>query len=272
MFNTVNNFIPIASSEAGLCLTADNWHQSKSTALSYSLEFLLHKPGLELLRKITDLPRYLGWSGQVVLNAQALTATREGIYILKSPYDGSKIQITVSELIELIQHLKPDAVILPQNILKNCPTLWGRWSDSITPFIYVDDLHNAQVPCAHGVYFNYTNESVLNQLDHWSHLPIYALGTFDAESMQRVRARGIKFIESDEPANKALNGTVYSKSGVVDLTQSSSSMIFEPIDPECVCPTCSQQLTQAYLNHLLHHTPLLAQRFLIQHNVYWMAF
>ena len=48
-------------------------------------------------------------------------------------------------------------------------------------------------------------------------------------------------------------------------------MQFETIDPECTCPTCSQQFTKAYLHHLLQQTPLLCHRLLIQHNVFWMA-
>ena len=91
MLAAVQNFIPRLNSKAGLCLTPENWKDAKVTAVSYSLEFLLHKPGQEVLKKIADLSQYLAWSGAIVLNGMSLGANKEGIYLLKSPYDGSKI-------------------------------------------------------------------------------------------------------------------------------------------------------------------------------------
>lgn len=271
MLTAVQNFIPVVTSEAGLCLTADNWQEAKVTTVSYSLEFLLCKPGLDLLKKISDLPHYLGWTGTIVLNAMSLVANREGIYTIKSPYDGSKIKLTSFELIELINHLKPDAVILPKNIVQNCPQIWDMWNDSVTPFIHVDDLQYQDVARAHGVYFNHFSESVLEQLSRWAHLPRYVTGNYDALLIQKLRAQGIEFIETDEPAHAALNGRVYSQEGNVDLKDKITEMQFEVIDPVCVCPTCSQKFTKAYLHHLLQHTPLLCQRLLIQHNIFSVA-
>lgn len=264
---TEQNFIPVMSSEAGLCLTAENWQEAKVTAVSYSLEVLLQKPGLEVLKKITDLSHYLGWSGALILNAMTLVANREGIYHLKSPYDGSKMKLSALELIELVQHLKPDAVILPKNILKDCPGLWDTWPDSISAFIHAEDLHDADVIHIHGIYFNNFNETMLDQLEQWNHLPRYVIGDISLELIKNLRARGIQFIETDEPAKLALQGQVYSQEGKVNLTSDDTKMKFEIIDPDCTCPSCSQQLTQAYFHHLLQHTPLLCQRFLIQHNI-----
>ncbi len=60
---------------------------------------------------------------------------------------------------------------------------------------------------------------------------------------------------------------MYSISGPIDLRLSSERMNFNVLDPNCSCPTCTQKLTRAYLHHLLQHTPLLCQRFLILHNI-----
>lgn len=267
----VQNFIPVLTSEAGLCLTAENWREANVTTGSYSLESLLHKPGIELLKKITDLRQYLGWSGSLILNAMSLVANREGIYTLKSPYDGSKTKLSAVELNELIQHLKPDAVVLPKSMVNDCPQIWDGWTDSILPFIHADDLRFHEVVHAHGVYFNYVDESTIAQLEQWSHLPRYVTGSLNAELIQALRAKGISLIETDEPAKAAFAGQVYSQNGVVDLTSTSTAMQFATIDPDCVCPSCSQKFTKAYFHHLLQHTPLLCQRFLIQHNVFWMA-
>ena len=67
---------------------------------------------------------------------------QHNIFVAK---DLNKIKLTAPELIELIQHLKPDAVILPKNILKDCPQIWDNWLDSIVPFFFADDLQNLDI-------------------------------------------------------------------------------------------------------------------------------
>lgn len=271
MFAAVQSFIPVLTSEAGLCLTTENWQEVNVTAASYSLESLLYKPGKDILKKIKDITQYLVWPGVIVLNAISLAANKEGFFVLKSPYDGSKITFTFFDLLELIQHLKPNAVILPKNIIHDCPQFWGHWHDSIFPFFHVDDVEKQSTDQSHGVYFN-ADVSKLSweQLDQWSCVPRYVIGHFEPKLIQNLRDKGIEFIETDEPAKAAMQGKVYSWPGNVDLMDAKTQMQFETIDAECTCPTCAQQFTRAYLHHLLQHTPLLCQRFLIQHNVFYV--
>lgn len=267
MFAVAQNFIPSLNSEAGLCLTKENWQEVNVTTASYSLEQLLYKPGQDILKKITDIRHYLAWSGAIVFNAISLTANREGFFVLKSPYDGSKIKFQFFDLLELIQHLNPKAVILPKNIIKDFPQFWEYWNNSIFPFFHVDDVEKQSISQSHGVYFH---GDELSNLNHWSGVPRYVIGNFEPGFIQDLRHQGVEFIETDEPAKAALQGKVYSRSGSIDLTDFKTQMQFETIDSECACPTCNQQFTRAYLHHLLQHTPLLCQRFLIQHNVFYV--
>lgn len=268
MLAATQNYIPVGTSEAGLCLTAENWQEAKVNTLSFSLEFLLYKPGIALLKNIPSLSKYLGWSGAIILNASSLKANREGTYLLKSPFDGSKTKVTAVELVELIQHLNPNAVILPKKILQDCPQIWTILNESIMPFFNEEELNQYQPTQEHGIYFNEANESLLTK---WAHLPRYVMGNFNAESIHHLRAQGVEFIETDEPVNAGFHGKVYSQEGEIDLTSKATEMQFEIIDSVCTCPVCNQQFTKAYLHHLIEHTPLLCQRFLIQHNVFWMA-
>lgn len=271
MFAATQNFIPILTSEAGLCLTAKNWQEVNVTAASYSLERLLYKPGQDVLKKITDIGHYLAWPGFIIFNGMSLVVNKEGFFILKSPYDGSKIKLTFFDLLELIQHLNPKAVILPKNIMNDFPQFWEHWNRSIFPFFHQNDVGKQNISQSYGVYFN-AEASKLDweQLAHWSNIPRYVIGSFEPGLIQELRHKGVEFIESDEPAKAALHGKVYTQSGTIDLTNLSTQMQFETIDAECICPTCSQQFTRAYLHHLLQHTPLLCQRFLIQHNVFYV--
>ncbi|MDR3503802.1 MAG: tRNA-guanine transglycosylase [Legionella sp.] len=268
MLATAQNYIPIGTSEAGLCLTAENWQEAKVSTLSFSLEFLLYKPGIALLKKIPSLSKYLGWSGAIILNASSLKANREGTYLLKSPFDGSKTKVTAVELVELIQHLNPDAVILPKKILQDCPQIWTILNESIMRFFNAEELSQHQLTQEHGVYFSDANDSLLAQ---WANVPRYVMGDFNAESIRHLRTQGVEFIETDEPVKAAFHGKVYSQQGEIDLTNKVTEMQFEIIDSACTCPVCTQQFTKAYFHHLIEHTPLLCQRFLIQHNVFWMA-
>jgi queuine tRNA-ribosyltransferase len=196
--------IPMIFTGAGACLTVENWREVGVSTLSCSLMELGFKPGLEMLFQIKNLPQYLGWSGQWVLNATMPAANREGGYILQSPHDGSRLTILPETILQLIQYLKPDYAILPHEMAKN------------------GDL-------------------------------------------------SFPFIESNQPCEDGFAGILYTHQENMDISDSQMAKQFIPIDDQCTCPTCKQAFTRAYLHHLLANTPLLAQRLLIMHNVYWIG-
>lgn len=274
MLTTGQNFIPIGTTAAGLCLTSANWKEVQNTSIAFDLDSLLVKPGYDLLKQIPDLAQYMGWSGALVLNATKLIANKEGIFTITSPFDGAKLKLTHVQLVEIILHIKPDAVLLPQKFLQEFPEIWDSWNDSILPFVAADDLLKQELSRSHGVYLNLespsSKDNCSEQLKRWSHLPRYVTGRISLDLLQHLKSEGIEWIESDEPARVAMQGVVFSPKGMIDLTESLVEMQFETIDADCQCPTCSQQLTKAYLHHLYLHTPLLCQRFLIQHNVFYV--
>lgn len=247
-------FVPKATSQAGLCLTPANWHEAGITTLSYSLESLLIKPGLKLLQSIPDIRKYLGWDGMLILNAEHLVTNKEGLYTLTSSFDGTKIHVTPVELIGLIKHLRPDMVILPKKITEEYPDIWNDWKDTVKPFIYENDQ------CSYGTCFKSQQQNSQQS---------YITGNLSLVEMTQLKTQGTDFIvESDLPANDAIQGRVYTAFGVINLADSNHSIEFDLIDSNCKCPTCSQQFTKAYLHHLFHNTPLLCQRFLLQHNIW----
>ncbi|BCZ97630.1 TPA: queuine tRNA-ribosyltransferase [Legionella pneumophila] len=274
MLSTNQNFVPVLNTEAGLCLTAANWQEIKITIASCYLDLLLLKPGYSLLKNITDFTKYLGWSGHLILNASRLVSDKNGMVVLISPYDGSRIKLTNAELVHLILHIKPVAVLLPETLVNGFSELWEQWDDTILPFLSMKQLETLQVPGKHGVYFNFSeakyNDDFLSQLQKWSEFPLYVSGPIGADLIEDLNRKKSILIESDEPAKNAMQGIVYGREGNVDLTDESQAFNFQLIDENCSCPTCSAQLTRAYLHHLLANTPLLCQRFLIQHNAYYV--
>lgn len=272
MHKATHNFIPVLTSEAGASLTSAQWLEAKTQLAAFNLDSLLLKPGFDVLKESDDLSAYLGWSGQIILNASALRANRDGLFTLKSPFDGSTMKMTSLQLKEIMQQLQPELVLLPLKMLQDLPSLWDAWDEKIIPFIAAEELLKQEVSWPHGVYFHWdgswTQEAFIAHLEKWHHLPRYVFGRLSLDFIRSLYAIGINYIESDEPAALGMEGQVYTQQGTINLLTSDNELEFELIDKDCICPTCMQQFSKAYLHHLYLHTPLLCQRFLIQHNIH----
>lgn len=243
-----NHFIPVLTSEAGSCLTLQNWQEVGIERVSYWLDALLIKPGYNLLSSLNKLASYTGWQGDIVLNALLPTANAEGIYTLRSSYDGSRVRLSNQDLFSLIKQLQPNWVILPPGFVTYLNHQQLAFPESIKVFISA-------------------NESLPN-----SHLPVF--GSYSSSDIGLLlNPKGDNnnnyWFETDKPAQDAMEGNLYSAQGVIAILEPEKANEHIKIDNQCCCPTCRQNFTRAYLHHLLIHTPLLAQRFLIQHNVYY---
>lgn len=264
-------FIPELSTQAGSCLTVENWEQVGVEMASFSLAALLMKPGIELLKTLPNLAAYVGWQKMLVLNASLPICDTAGVYLLRSTYDGSRRQYTTEELLALIIQLAPHLVILPKGFCRTDDTSWMSLPENILPFFPIDECPRYAEQRQYGVYVEC--DGVITETTHQSLLahrdrPSYVRGDLSAVMLQDLVTLDVTYFESDKPANDACQGLVYYSGGIIDLQDASEALKFSVIDPLCECPTCKQQLTRAYLHHLYEHTPLLCQRFLIQHNVF----
>lgn len=271
MMNLLKGFVPVMTSQAGLCLTAAQWQEVKIHAGAWFLDVLLIKPGYELLKQVVEIKKQFAWSGELVLNAMNLIPNKAGECYLISPYDGSQFKLTWRQCLEVIHSLQPDAVILPEKMAISYSDMWSTWPKHIFPFIAVQELDKSPVHRPYGVYFKCDESTVLldvlEQIKPFSHLPLYFSGQLSDELLQALLHRNIGLIESDEPARLAVSGQLYTHSGGMNVLDKVNELAFDPIDEMCQCPACSQGLTKAYLHHLLQHTPLLCQRLLVQHNI-----
>lgn len=261
------SLIPVATSDAGQCMTAANWQSVGVHTIACYLSDLLMKPGYDFLATIPQLASYIGWRDTLVLNASMQSDT-QGRYTLRSVYDGTRSIYSTQALFELITKLAPNYVILPTGIK---PIEWQELPDSIFPFLSVSDLPSAVVSKNYGVYFSYDDASMsfselLQYLEKYVALPCYIAGDFNLLELKQLAQYKTVFIESNKPANDALHGQLYDNNTIIQIQDEAHCMTFDTIQPGCSCPTCQQQLTRAYLHHLFIHTPLLCQRFLVQHN------
>jgi len=261
-------FIPELSTQAGSCLTTENWEHVGIEMASYSLSALLMKPGIELLKIVPNLATYVGWHKSLVLNASMLLSDAQGTYSLRSSYDGSRHQFSAEELLALMIHLSPQFVILPKGLCRSSETDWTLLPETIMPFFPITECPHDVGTREYGIYVEYDGSAmhtVRQQLIEYPDRPKYILGDCSADDLVGL---GACYFESNKPANDAYQGLVYHRNGIIRLQNDAEALQFEVIDSTCECPTCEQKLTRAYLHHLYEHTPLLCQRFLIQHNVF----
>ncbi|OGV49976.1 MAG: hypothetical protein A3F46_04095 [Legionellales bacterium RIFCSPHIGHO2_12_FULL_42_9] len=233
--------IPILSSQAGVCLTLDNWQQAGVRRGVYHLEALITKPGMRVLQEFSDLRSYTAWPGTIILNACLTTVSATGEYLVRSPYDGSVITISKKALLELIDHLRADYVVWPTTT-----------SDE-------------------SIFRHSTSQFIVPGINHFEdgQSLFYLIGEAsldEAKALLTPDSTTSIWVESDKPASDALQGNIYSSDGVFNLLEPHYRDDFSPLDDVCCCFTCQEGYTRAYLHHLLQQTPLLAQRFLILHN------
>lgn len=226
----INKFVPYITTAAGACLTQANWDE---LGIEYGLCELIHliiKPGLEFWKNRMSLARYLAWEKTLILDASRLVLNAQSQFVVQSPYDGKRHVFTLDEFWDLVQQLKPDRVLLSPGIAK-------RSSGSTR-------LYSPGPKLEEDVYM------------------VAKAGLFLLDGKQVLYA-------SDQPALDAVQGVVYQADGTsYSILDAAHAMDFRCLGGNCVCPTCQQSFTRAYLHHLLQSTPLLAQRFLLMHNIF----
>lgn len=245
-------YIPYLSTEAGRCLTAQNWQEVGVQVAAYQLEELLFKPGYAVLERLPSLKAYIGWSHLILLDIQLPYDQHSMSALLRSPYDGSKVHCSVEMVRECITRLQPDGIIFSSawDPLLLRPSGDARQDD---PFVKGghEPLSLTLKTSTTDVMVMPLNEKCRDALFHHEHA----------------------IVLSDKPANDAFQGHIYTKPKAVtsSILASQYAFDFQPLSPSCHCPACEQGLTAAYLHHLFQQTPLLCQRWLIQHNVWMMA-
>lgn len=257
--------VPIITSAAGSCLTSANWQQAGIKTVAVYLDALLVKPGLSLLQTLPSLNHYIAWPGTIVLNATLLAINNQGLYHLRSSYDGSHISIDELTLFALVQHLKPNYVILPEESSKHYEELWQHLPSTIIPLFATN---SCLMPLKSLNYYQHFSSALIFEGSTQAITP-YLLGDLKIEQFATLPIISGLLLESNQPAQDALEGKIYSVDGLFNLLEELFQQQFIPLSADCACSTCQQNFTRAYLHHLLQHTPLLCQRLLIQHNVHY---
>lgn len=233
--------VPIITSVAGSCLTLPNWEATGVRFLSIQLEQLLIKPGLDFFNS-SSLKSYFPWKGQFFLNGASLSILN-GTITLRSPFDGRVLKLPEAQVNAAISAWDMKGIFFPN---------------------LTSEDEDARV-----FYKTCIEEDGYRGVEN-AKGEILLYGEIDLKIRDKLPPAIPIYFESDKPARDACSGYIYSDDHqLFYLLDATFAHDFQLLQKDCPCPTCAQGYTRAYLHHLLQNTPLLAQRFLIQHNIFF---
>lgn len=100
--------------------------------------------------------------------------------------------------------------------------------------------------------------------------PRHLLGIGDPVDVLFGVENGCDLFDCVAPTRTARNGSLYTKNGILHITNSKFREDFSPIEKDCACYTC-KNYTKAYLAHLFHAKEILANTLASVHNVYFIV-
>lgn len=265
-------WIPVITSQAGSALTYANWQRAGVRRVSIHLEKLLMKPGFLHLDALADIRDYYAWPHSLVLNAILPSPNQEGTYSFRSTYDGSLISIDIRSIVALIFKLKPDIVILSPEAAGLFYQFLVQKPINMQVFIpQGENLPGFGVTAMAGLCLRLDAHKSFAELlidIEDRNKKFYLMGDFSLDQLRELATYTHCFVESNKAAEDGICGIVYTSDGSISILDEAMQDDFNIIDKGCACEACLIKLTRSYHHHLLQHTPLLAQRFLIQHNVW----
>jgi len=99
--------------------------------------------------------------------------------------------------------------------------------------------------------------------------PLYFMGLGDPAGILEAISLGIDMFDCVMPTRISRNGSAFTSNGRINLKNKKYSHIFEPIEKNCGCYTCSNY-SAAYIKHLIKSKEILSSMLLTIHNLYFI--
>ncbi|MDE2399659.1 MAG: tRNA guanosine(34) transglycosylase Tgt [Patescibacteria group bacterium] len=100
--------------------------------------------------------------------------------------------------------------------------------------------------------------------------PRHLLGIGEPEDLFMGIENGVDLFDCVAPTRNARNGSLYTKGGKINITNTKYRNDFSKIEEACECYTC-KSYTRAYLAHLFHGKEMLAGTLATIHNLYFIV-
>jgi tRNA-guanine transglycosylase (EC 2.4.2.29) len=100
--------------------------------------------------------------------------------------------------------------------------------------------------------------------------PRYLMGVGAPQSILEGVIRGIDMFDCVLPTRNGRNGSLFTSTGKISITNAKYKDDFTPLDAKCNCYTC-RNFSKAYLRHLYMSKEILASILGTIHNLYFMS-
>lgn len=100
--------------------------------------------------------------------------------------------------------------------------------------------------------------------------PRHLLGIGEPEDIFMGVENGVDLFDCVAPTRNARNGSLYTRSGKINILNVRYRTDFSPVEEGCGCYTC-KNFTRAYLAHLFHGKEMLAATLASAHNLYFLS-
>jgi queuine tRNA-ribosyltransferase len=240
---------------------------------------------------------------QVYSLSQLRTISDEGV-VFQSHLDGSKHFIGPKEAMEIQRALGADIVMAfdecvpypaDRAYVERSVRLTSRWAESCLECSVAD--HQTLLGIVQGgVYPDLRERSArelvtlgfegyalgglsvgedkptrLSVIEHTrAHLPedkpVYVMGVGAPDDLVDATMLGVDMFDCVMPTRNARNGTLFTKTGRINIRNARFAADERPIEEDCGCYTCSR-FGRAYLRHLFMSKELLAYRLNTIHNL-----
>jgi len=100
--------------------------------------------------------------------------------------------------------------------------------------------------------------------------PRHLLGIGEPEDLFMGIENGVDLFDCVLPTRLGRNGTIYTSTGKIIITNTKFRNDFSPIEKDCECYTC-KNYTKSYIAHLFHGKEMLAGTLASIHNLYFIV-
>lgn len=100
--------------------------------------------------------------------------------------------------------------------------------------------------------------------------PRHLLGIGEPEDLFMGIENGVDFFDCVLPTRLGRNGTIYTKTGKISITNTKFREDYTPIESDCDCYTC-KNYTRSYIAHLFHGKEMLAGTLASIHNLHFLV-
>lgn len=309
-------FMPVGTGGSVKAMLPDEVEATGARVVLGNTFHLMHRPGHALIEQLGGLHRFSGWKhtiltdsgGFQVFSLSELAKITEAGVRFRSPYDGSRHELTPERSVEVQEALGTDIAMafdecpphdVTREYMQRSMDRTTRWLDrciaarrrpertslfGIVQGGVFEDLRRQHVHtllerdldgyAIGGVAIGESKEEMAEVVDLTAPLlpedrPRYLMGVGLPADLVRAVMSGVDMFDCVAPTRNARTGRLYTWRGLRVVKHAKHREDPRPIDEQCACPTCAR-FSRAYIRHLWMTKEILVHRLTTMHNLWFI--